>query len=170
MVSKLLSIFVLCGLFFVLFAVNSNAGTLGACCVNVPSGECIFANNESECNMGGGFFFASSTCDENPCDEPIDGTGDCCMDSTSGDMPTFTTGCNNSECELAVCQEEAFCCLVFWDDTCVDKAEQLCGNLCSGETPGPQVIVPTMGQWGIIISIALLGFFAVFVLRKRKHN
>ena len=164
MVNKLLSLFVLCISFSVFLAVNSDAGVPspmeGACCINVPSGECITADSEPECNMEGGFFFASSTCAENPCDEPTDSTGDCCVDSTAG---------NNSGCEIAVCQEEAFCCLVFWDDSCVEKAQQLCGSTCNGETPGPQVIVPTMGQWGVVITTILLGIFALIELRKRKQ-
>ena len=174
MLSKLLTFLILCTSISVFFAVNSDAGPPvpieGACCINVPSGECITADSEPQCNMQGGFFFASETCAENPCDEPTDSTGDCCVDSTAGGMPTFTTGCNNSECELAVCQEDAFCCLVFWDNQCVDEAQQLCGSLCPGGTPGPQFVVPTMGQWGMITVTVLLGFFAVITLRRKKQD
>ena len=35
------------------------------------------------------------------------------------------------------------------------------------EPSGPLVIIPTMGQWGIIIATILVGFFAVFTLRRR---
>jgi hypothetical protein len=34
--------------------------------------------------------------------------------------------------------------------------------------PGPTVIVPTMGQWGMIIASVVLGFFAVLRLLRMK--
>ena len=34
-------------------------------------------------------------------------------------------------------------------------------------TTGPVTIIPTMGQWGMIIATILLGFFAVFAIRIR---
>ena len=38
----------------------------------------------------------------------------------------------------------------------------------TGEPPsGPLVIIPTMGQWGMIIATILLGFFAIAALRRR---
>jgi len=52
--------------------------------------------------------------------------------------------------------------------------DQDCANFrgciieCEAPPPsGPIVIIPTMGQWGMIIATILLGFFAVFALRKR---
>jgi len=50
------------------------------------------------------------------------------------------------------------------------------GNVCaiydnlefSARGPvGPVVIIPTMGQWGMIIATVLIGFFAIAALRKR---
>ena len=44
-----------------------------------------------------------------------------------------------------------------------------CGTFCADSCPttGPVTIIPTMGQWGMIIATILLGFFAVFAIRRR---
>ena len=44
-----------------------------------------------------------------------------------------------------------------------------CGDFCVDSCPitGPVTIIPTMGQWGMIIATILLGFFAVFAIRRR---
>ena len=44
-----------------------------------------------------------------------------------------------------------------------------CGDFCADSCPttGPATIIPTMGQWGMIIASILLGFFAVFAIRRR---
>ena len=51
-------------------------------------------------------------------------------------------------------------------------AETICSTVeCPQPEPsGPTVIVPTMGQWGMIFSALLLGFYAVLRLRKRKGS
>ena len=38
------------------------------------------------------------------------------------------------------------------------------------EPTGPLVIIPTMGQWGMIIATILLGFFAIAALRRRTES
>jgi len=48
-------------------------------------------------------------------------------------------------------------------------------RLVCGEPPpeppsGPIVIIPTMGQWGMIIALIILGFFAVIALRRRTES
>ena len=48
-------------------------------------------------------------------------------------------------------------------------AETECSNVECPQ-PAPTVIVPTMGQWGMILSALLLGFYAVLRLRKRKGS
>jgi len=73
------------------------------------------------------------------------------------------------------------CC--FPDGSCEDSnslsciagfqgAETTCSTVeCPQPAPtAPTVIVPTMGQWGMIFSALLLGFYAVFRLRKRKGS
>jgi len=35
---------------------------------------------------------------------------------------------------------------------------------------GPVAIIPTMGQWGMIIATILFGFFAIAALRKRRES
>lgn len=75
------------------------------------------------------------------------------------------------------------CCLE--DDSCrdadaLDCAEQYSGLFVEGmecseiscpfdEPSGPTVIVPTMGQWGMILATIILGLFAVLRLRKRTE-
>ena len=43
-----------------------------------------------------------------------------------------TPGCENSDCEAAVCAVDPFCCNVFWDGLCAFEADSICvdGGLC----------------------------------------
>jgi len=67
------------------------------------------------------------------------------------------------------------CC--FSDGSCEDSNSLECAvgfkgaeTECSSvECPQP-LSVPTMGQWGMILSALLLGFYAVLRLRKRKGS
>jgi len=69
------------------------------------------------------------------------------------------------------------CCLP--DGSCEDSISIFCigvGDFQGAETecssvecPQP-LSVPTMGQWGMILSALLLGFYAVLRLRKRKGS
>ncbi len=48
-----------------------------------------------------------------------------------------------------------------------------CGSFCADECPpepGPTVIVPTMGQWAMIITALILGFYAVLRLRRKTES
>jgi len=52
----------------------------------------------------------------------------------------------------------------------ISAVEIFRGVFPCGEPPeetGPVVIIPTMGQWGMIIATIFLGFFAVVALRRR---
>ncbi|MHC4968584.1 MAG: choice-of-anchor Q domain-containing protein, partial [Planctomycetota bacterium] len=49
---------------------------------------------------------------------------DCCVERE-------TPGCEDPDCEAAVCAADPYCCDVAWDDLCTDKAADLCGDLCS---------------------------------------
>ncbi|MFO0827116.1 MAG: hypothetical protein U0572_03115 [Phycisphaerales bacterium] len=53
------------------------------------------------------------------------GVGDCCVVHDG-------TGCNNAECEAAVCAVDEFCCTVQWDDGCVKLTPALCPQLNCG--------------------------------------
>jgi len=65
---------------------------------------------------------------------------------------------------------DPFCCLDRWDNVCVDEAMELCGGLCGG-SEGPVVIVPTMGQWGIIFASIILGIIGIVaIIRERNLN
>jgi hypothetical protein len=37
-----------------------------------------------------------------------------------------TPGCENAECEAAICAIDPFCCDVFWDGLCAAEAEEIC--------------------------------------------
>lgn len=130
----------------------------GACCSGVD--DCSIATI-AECQSEGGFALQPSTtdCEPNPC--IVDGTGDCCSEHNS-------TGCETSECQQTVCAQDAFCCFVEWDNICVEEAQDLCGGLC--EISGPVAIVPTMGQWGMVIASILLGFFGIIRLWRIKDS
>jgi hypothetical protein len=42
-----------------------------------------------------------------------------------------TPGCQNEECEAAVCAIDPFCCDVFWDGICAAEANDICaGDIC----------------------------------------
>ena len=157
-------------LLFIISISDSYAGpplpTTGACCTNYPSGECeVLSLGDCQSADGDGFF-EGDTCTPNPCDDPPDSIGDCCVDHITED----TTGCDNSECEDTVCAVDGFCCIVNWDDKCASEAQELCGSLCS-EPAGPVTIVPTMGQWGMILATIILGATGVFaIVRERNLN
>ena len=59
-------------------------------------------------------------------------------------------------------------------DCCLGLAFDNFNVRSSGDEPpppsGPIVIIPTMGQWGMIIATILVGFFAVVALRRRKES
>jgi len=56
------------------------------------------------------------------------------------------------------------------DVTVIGQTVECIDAIAFGPTPGPLVIVPTMGQWGMIIATILLGFFAIVALRKRRES
>jgi hypothetical protein len=41
-------------------------------------------------------------------------------------------GCDDAECQAAVCAVDPFCCDTAWDGICADEAVSLCGDLCGG--------------------------------------
>jgi len=41
---------------------------------------------------------------------------------------------------------------------------------CPEPPSGPIVIIPTMGQWGMVIASVILGFFAIIRLRRIKDS
>jgi len=84
----------------------------------------------------------------------------CCVDRVDQD------GCDNNDCELIVCAMSSSCCSTVWDGECAAEALESC-DVCSVEESGPVTIIPTLGQWGMIIATILLGFFAVFAIRRR---
>lgn len=50
---------------------------------------------------------------------------DCCF-------PHEGIGCDDLQCEDAVCAADSFCCNIGWDGICAAEALDLCGDLCIG--------------------------------------
>jgi len=129
----------------------------GACCSGVDTCTILTEFTCSETNSD--FYQGDGTvCQPNPCIP--DSTDDCCSTHQS-------TGCDSSVCQDIVCAVDDLCCQSDWDSLCVQEAEELCGNECVEPPSGPVVIIPTMGQWGMIFASIILGIFAVFAIRRR---
>jgi len=103
-------------------------------------------------------------CGEPPPTPTPEPTGACC------------TGENNETCTPDVI--ECGCVGEFFQDTscepnpCIEPPP-LTPTPTPEPTPPPPVqtiIIPTMGQWGMIIATILLGFFAIRMLRNRKDS
>jgi len=58
------------------------------------------------------------------------GGSNCC--SANGGI-----GCDDPECQAAVCAIDSFCCAVAWDGICAAEAADLCGDLCGGGGGAP---------------------------------
>ncbi|MHC5025167.1 MAG: hypothetical protein ACYTGR_00200, partial [Planctomycetota bacterium] len=54
----------------------------------------------------------------------VGGVSSCCI-------PNGTPGCDDVECETQVCNADAFCCDVEWDQICADMAADVC-LICGG--------------------------------------
>ena len=116
----------------------------GACCVGL---DCVATTTEPECLEMAGDWYAGETCPEFQC--PDD--GDCCY-------PHDYPGCEDPECEAAVCAVDPFCCDVMWDSLCAQEAVELCDcpplpmgaccdmGICLATTPEFDC-VPWGGQW-----------------------
>ncbi|WP_152629961.1 hypothetical protein [Haliangium ochraceum] len=82
------------------------AAMVSACAIDAPGGADTSAGIAAE---------PAGTCEHEPCEAggPLDPACD--------------------DCVLTVCDEDAFCCEVEWDDLCVENAEILCGLDCGIE-------------------------------------
>jgi hypothetical protein len=60
---------------------------------------------------------------------PGGGDSDCCL--------VHNAGCSDPVCEQLVCEMDSCCCDVYWDKTCVDKAESIpaCADNCADGPP-----------------------------------
>jgi len=156
-----------------------------------PTGLGCCITNGNQCNPSCGSITESCFRDfdamgNGPCQTDQQGSGSC-----GGFNPT-NVGCfiegfeclqvanNVGECQQAsgsgcdVAEE----CPVSNDPTCFDRVceNQSCGFVATGDssceaiTPGPTTIIPTMGQWGMIIAAFALGIFAIIRLRSVKDS
>ena len=79
--------------------------------------------------------------------------------------PASTEGC----VEFGFCDEENDTCPGVPNDSNCAEGEicELATGNCIEPPSGPIVIIPTMGQWGMIFASIILGIFAVVALRRR---
>jgi len=185
------SIFIV-GIFVFGFAFLSQPQSASAGAAATGLGCCI--TNGNQCNPNCGFQGQSCQRDfglfgNSPCPTDESGSGSC-----GGINPT-NKGCfiegftcfqvenNVGECQEAggggECQEPANC-PVSNDTTCFDRTCDQAGNCgfvgtgdpsCERADPtGPITIIPTMGQWGMLLAAVVLGIFAIIRLRSIKDS
>jgi hypothetical protein len=82
----------------------------------------------SEIRVAGGTYVPGFD-DAHPNGEP----SDCCETHVG-------IGCDNATCQATVCGSLPFCCVIGWDQNCVDLAASSCTNLCSSRTATFQLI------------------------------
>ena len=164
---------------------SASAGTgpsLG-CCIN-PGGNC-----NPGCGSEGDDCFRNFTeMGNGPCQ--TDQGGNTCGGLDPENVGCFIVGMtclqvanNKGECvppgEVPDPPEECDVvgdCDVHPDPDCFDRVceENLCGFVATGdpscEPAGPVTIIPTMGQWGMIIAVVFLGIFAIIRLRSIKDS
>jgi len=83
------------------------------------------------CCAGDGIADACDNCPLVPNPDQEDGEPATCNCCRGGDQ----AGCNDSACEVAVCQVDSFCCNVAWDPSCSRVAVAVC-KCCGGDGVG----------------------------------
>ncbi len=177
-------------LFGFAFLVQPQSASAGV----VPTGLGCCVNNGNNCNPGCGSegdecFRDFDQRGNGPCPTDQMGSGSC------GGDPATNVGCfieglvcfqvtdNKGECRE---QSGGGCniaddCPVSNDPTCFDRVceSSTCGFVGTGDpscepadptgTTGT-TIIPTMGQWGMLLAAVVLGFFAILRLRSIKDS
>ncbi|MFH1532771.1 MAG: hypothetical protein ABIK09_18770 [Pseudomonadota bacterium] len=99
------------------------------CVLEVTSFQCGTCQGGTVPVCGDGACKAGETCNTCPADcGPCGGTGDCCTAHEA-------TGCDNPMVQGCVCQQDAYCCQVAWDDTCAGEVVELGCGICGGCVP-----------------------------------
>ena len=157
MIRALLIFGIICSLFFIITS-ESKAGLpappTGACCDGF---ECIDDVAAIGCSAVGGTYQGDDTvCEEDTCQPP---QGACCDDT---DMCTVTS---NIECVIGVggtYQGNGTTCET---NTCIDATPMPTPTPSPTATPdppaGPTVIIPTMGEWGMIFATIFLSLIHI---------
>jgi len=123
-----------------------------------------------ECVVDGDCEPSGDVCAPNICESSVcvpDPIPDCCeVDVDCGD---------ENECTIDVCENPgpaSMCSNDFdvEDDVCFCGLDENALDPRCFTPSGPLVIIPTMGQWGMIIATILLGFFAVYRLIRMKDS
>jgi len=138
---------------------------------DIITGVCI---EPPECEVAGDCEPSGDVCAPNICESNVcvpDPIPDCC----DADVDCA----DEDECTIDVCEspgEEGGCAEPVFDEEddfcfCRENPDDI--DRGCAEAPietGPVVIIPTMGQWGMIIATIILGFFAVYALRRRTES
>lgn len=159
--------FLVVGVYFIVSPNTANAGAVPGCCIT-NGGQC-----SPSCGPAG------SSC-QNP-DVSGGQTGSCKGAAVPGEF-CFQITNNQGICQEGPaptgcttdgeCDDSDIC----TDDTCNSG---VCSNVfnsgndasCVPPSPPPATtIVPTLNQWGIILTSIILGFFAVFTLWKNRDS
>jgi hypothetical protein len=89
---------------------------IGACCF---PGKVCFELTAPDCAVNGGVYQG----DGSTCAQPCPPTSNCCFAHP-------TPGCDDPQCEAAVCAIQSFCCDFEWDAFCAQLALNFCPGLC----------------------------------------
>ncbi|MEE9129022.1 MAG: right-handed parallel beta-helix repeat-containing protein [Phycisphaerales bacterium] len=123
------------------FEANGTPGCEDAACCGIVCAadpECCNDQWDEACAI-----FANIVC--GTCGEP--GSGSCFRDNG-------TPGCEDGDCCALLCEQDAFCCIVEWDQTCADLALQLCDPSLEGLPKAYHVVTAD----GVDDSVRIDGF------------
>jgi len=129
---------------------------LGSCKTTVsPASLCDATIGLNDCFVEGGFCSQATNilgvCSDDPVGDPPDcSTAEDCEGDTSDPL------CTEFACTSSLCVEVP---LEVPDSSCFPP-----------DAPVGITIIPTLGQWGMILASIVLGFFAILRLRSRKDS
>jgi hypothetical protein len=162
---------------------RASAGAALGCCINKSNNCVMCGTGESSCQTE-----QNGSCPEVTTAENCDGTQDLngcfvpgavCFQATNnegtcGEAPAEPDCTEDADCGPGGEFDDDDICTV---DTC--EANGVCSHTFDGSLDesciappplGPLTIIPTMGQWGMLIATILLGLFAVRILMSRKDS
>jgi hypothetical protein len=159
MIRVLLIFGILCSLFLIANSESEAQIPSGACCL--PSDECVNITS-AECSLSGGSYqgdgiLCIGPCSPTPTPTPPASTGACCFPEGFGRICSVEGEEECNSIDGAIFQGLGTEC-----------AEIECPT--QEEPSGPITIIPTMGQWGMILATIILGLFAVLKLRRRTES
>ena len=168
------------GLFVLSLPERASAGAALGCCINKSNNCVMCGTGESSCQTEQNGSCKTVTTAEN-CDGTQDLNGcfvpgavcfqDTNVEGTCGEAPDDPDCTANADCGPGGEFDDDDICTV---DTC--EANGVCSHVFDGSIPScvddPLVVtvIPTMGQWGMIIAAVFLGIFAIIRIRSMKDS